>query len=127
MIEKAEAMRLINRWIEEIDVKQTAENLDEILASDWVVHQPGTNKTIEEVKEFYKKRFSEGVMSDVVEDVIICGDMVVVRWTEGFTPHSTGVRVCNAAITIDRIKNSKFAETWYLWSDKPWIKEDLNH
>ena len=122
MVSKKQAKELLKREIEELSVKQTAENLDEILTDDWVVHLPGMDLRIEEVKEGYRKRFAEGRISDVVENLIISGDMVVARWTNRFTPHTTGVEVCSSSISIDKIRDGKFAESWYIGSDKPWLK-----
>jgi ketosteroid isomerase-like protein len=122
MVSKKKAKELLKRELEELSVKQTVDNLDEILTNNWVVHQPGGDLGIKEVKEGYRKRFAEGRINDVVEDMIISGDMVVVRWTNRFTPHTTGIEVCSASISIDKIRDGKFAETWYLGSDKPWLK-----
>lgn len=69
-----------------------------------------------------RKHFAEGKVDAVVDKLIILGDMVVTVWSEKFTPYSTGLETCGSSITIDRIKEGKFAETWYLGSDKPWIK-----
>lgn len=122
MVSKKQANELLRREVEELSVKQTAENLDEILTDDWVVHQPGGDLGIKDVKEGYRKRFAEGRINDVVEEMIISGDMVVVRWTNRFTLYSTGVEVCSASISIDKIRDGKFAESWYIGSDKPWLK-----
>jgi hypothetical protein len=122
MVSEKQARELLKRWVEEINVKQSAENLDEIVTDNWVVHQPGRDLGIEEVKEMYRKIFSDGKFSEEVEDLVISGDTIVVRWTERSVSHSTGVEVCNAVVTIDRVREEKFDETWYMWSDKPWLK-----
>ncbi len=113
MVDDHQANELLKRWVEEINVKQSAKSLNEIVTDKWVVHQPGRNLGIEEVKELYRKVFSEGKFSEEVEGFVISGDMVVVRWTERSVSHSTGEEVCNAAVTIDRVRDGKFDETWY--------------
>lgn len=122
MVDERQARELLRLYLEEIMAKQTAENLDKILTDDWVGHHPGRNLRIEDARDMLRKRFTEVRMDDVIEDLIVSGDMVVVRWTEKSISHFTGEVVCNAAVTIDRVRDGKFAETWYLWSDKPWLK-----
>jgi ketosteroid isomerase-like protein len=122
MVSEKQAREILRRWVEEITIRRNAENLNEILTDDWVGHHPGRNLRIGDAKDMLRKRFAEVRMDDVIEDLIVSGDKVVVRWTERSISHSTGEEVCNAAVTIDRVRDGKFAETWYIWSDKPWLK-----
>ena len=98
--------------------------IDEVVASNLVVHDPtspeGMSSGVESAKQFvevYRNAFPDIQMT--VEDVIAEGDKVVTRWTVrathqgelmGISP--SGNRVEVTGISIDRIEGGKFVETW---------------
>ncbi len=97
--------------------------VDEIFASDYVLHDPAIPDEIrglEGVKGFvqmYRSAFPDTHIT--VEDQIAEGDDVVTRWTargthqgELFGVAPSGNRVEVTGITIDRFSEGKFAESW---------------
>jgi predicted ester cyclase len=123
MVKKKEARELLRRYLVEMNEKQTAENIHELLSDDFVCHQPGNNIVgLEGFKDMFRKLFAERKLHLKVEDLIIAGDKVVTRWTSRTTSKAGGDERVTAEITIDLIRDGKFAETWHMWSDKPWLK-----
>ena len=122
-MEEKEARALLRRYIEEMNEKQTAENIHELLTDDFVWHQPGRDIVgLEGFKDEFRKFFAENRLYLEVEDLIIAGDKVVTRWANISTSKASGEQMVSADITIDLIRDGKFAETWHMWSDKPWLK-----
>ena len=101
--------------------------VDEILATDFVLHDPVMPEDIhgpEGFKQFvtmYRTAFPD--IHFTIEDQIAAGDKVVTRWSGtgthqgelmGIAP--TGVRGPGVTgITIDRIAGGKTVETWNAW------------
>jgi steroid delta-isomerase-like uncharacterized protein len=98
--------------------------VDELFASDYVLHDPASPE--EEIRgpegmkgfvQMYQSAFPD---TDVtVEDQIAEGDDVVTRWTargthqgELFGAPPSGNRVEITGITVDRFSGGKFAESW---------------
>jgi steroid delta-isomerase-like uncharacterized protein len=101
--------------------------LDELLAPDFVAHQPGTS-TLLGVEQLSREEFlqalraSNAAFSDqqyTIEDQVAEGDRVTTRVSWRAT-HSgdfqgvpaTGERVVGGGIAIERIKDGKIAERW---------------
>jgi ketosteroid isomerase-like protein len=122
LVDKKQAKDLMNRWLNDVVRKGDAENLDKLMTEDWIGHHPGRDLSLKEAKEMLRKHFTEVTEDDVIEDMIVSGDRIVVRWTERSTSRSTNEVVSNASVEIDRVRDGKFAETWYIWSNKPWLK-----
>ena len=113
---------LVRRFIDEIFNQGRLEVADEILAPDYVHHDPTTSKFgsgIEGFKQMvslYRQAFD---LQIVLEDQIVSGDKVVDRWT-GHGTHQgafmgmapTGKRISSTGISIHRIASGKVAETW---------------
>lgn len=100
--------------------------VDEIVASDYVLHDPALPEEIrgpEGVKGFVQMYRSAYPDTDItVEEQIAAGDDVVTRWTGRGTHQGellgvppSGTRVEVAGITIDRISGGKFAESWTIY------------
>jgi steroid delta-isomerase-like uncharacterized protein len=114
---------LARRFLEEACNEGNLGVVDEIVASDYVLHDPALPEEIrgpEGVKGFvqmYRSAYPDIVIT--VEDQIAEGDDVVTRWTGRGTHQGellgvppSGNRVEVAGITIDRISGGKFAESW---------------
>ena len=94
--------------------------IDELVASDYVLHVAPEVRGPEGMKHFvtmYRTAFPDYTCT--IDDQIAEADKVVTRWTArgthegelmGITP--TGNRVEITGITIDRIEGGKTVETW---------------
>jgi steroid delta-isomerase-like uncharacterized protein len=114
---------LARRFLEEAFNEGNLGVVDEIVASDYVLHDPTLPEEIrgpEGVKGFVQMYRSAYPDTDItVEEQIAEGDDVVTRWTGRGTHQGellgvppSGNRVEVAGITIDRISGGKFAESW---------------
>ncbi|GAA4424335.1 ester cyclase [Pontibacter saemangeumensis] len=113
---------LVRRFIDEIFNQGKLEVAEEILARDYVHHDPTTSEFgsgIEGFKQMvslYRQAFD---LQIVLEDQIVSGDKVVDRWT-GHGTHKgafmgmapTGKSISSTGISIHRIASGKIAETW---------------
>jgi predicted ester cyclase len=117
---------LVRHLIEEVWNQGKLTLVDELLASDYLEHQPRANANgIEGEKEYIamlRTAFSD--IHFTVEDQIAEGDKVVTRWTAcathmgeflGIAP--TGRHGVVTGIWIDRIANGKFVEGWWLFDE----------
>ena len=113
---------LARRFFEEAASQQKVELIDEIFASDYVLHDPA-NPMVQDLESF--KGFLMGHYAAfpdakwTVEEVIAEGDRVVVRWTFSGTHQGellgippTGKQVSMSGISIYRIADGKIAEEW---------------
>ncbi len=114
---------LIRRAVEEVWNRGNFALLDEIVASDFVVHLPTPADDIhgpEGVTHFFgalREAFPD--LHFTIEDLIADGDRVVTRWTargthrdefQGIPP--TGKQVRLTGTDIDRIAGGKVVECW---------------
>lgn len=115
---------LARRFMDEVYNKGNLDFIDELVASNWVDHDPnspeGMSSGVEGAKQFaemYRNAFPD--LQITVEDLIAEGDKVVMRWTArgmhqeelmGIPP--SGNRVEVTGINIDRIEGGKFVESW---------------
>jgi len=113
---------LARRVLEEAANQHKLELIDELLAPDYVLHDPA-NPMIQNRETF--KQFLGGhyaAFPDIqwtIEDVVAEGDKVAIRWTLtgthkgellGIPP--TGKHVTMSGISIYRIAEGKIAEEW---------------
>ena len=111
------------RFLEEAFNEGNFGVVDEIFASEYVLHDPALPEEIrgpEGIKGFvqmYRSAFPDTHIT--VEDQIAEGDDVVTRWTGRGTHQGellgvppSGNRVEVPGITIDRFSGGKFAESW---------------
>ena len=68
-----------------------------------------------------KKWFESSIPTMIVEDSFSSGDNTATRWTIRVRSRASGVKTVIAGTSIDRVRNGKFAETWDVGSDKPWV------
>jgi steroid delta-isomerase-like uncharacterized protein len=114
---------LARRVLEEMFNKGNLDVADELLASDYVDHDPAMPEDIrgpEGFKQYvgaYRSAFSD--LHVEIEDQIAEGDKVVTRWTgngthdgelSGIAP--TGNRVTMPGMEIVRISGGKLVEGW---------------
>ncbi len=113
---------LVRRFYEEID-KGNLEAMDELVAVDYVDHNPppfrGLATGREGLKQAFKIFWEATPGSHHIEEQIAEGDKVVTRLTaygkhEGDLPGAprTGHDLKMTSITIHRIANGKLAEKW---------------
>jgi steroid delta-isomerase-like uncharacterized protein len=115
---------LARRFMEEVYNKGNVDFIDEVVASDYVAHDPnspeGTGGGTDGAKQFvemYRSALPDLQMT--VEDLIAEGDKVVTRWTARGTHQGalmgippSGNRVEVTGISVDRIEGGKFVEGW---------------
>ncbi|HEV2484295.1 MAG TPA: ester cyclase [Terracidiphilus sp.] len=113
---------LVRRFYEEID-KGNLEVLDELVAPDYLDHNPppfpGLHAGLEGLKQAFKIFREATPGHHQIEDQIAEGDKVVTRLTsygkhEGDLPGAprTGNELKMTSITIHRIANGKLVEKW---------------
>jgi len=114
---------LVLRAVEEVWNQGNYAALDELVASDFVVHGATPDEDIHGRKgaiQFYSMlRAAFPDLYFTVEDQIAAGDRVVTRWVahgthtgdfQGVPPTGKPVRI--TGIDIDRIANGKVVECW---------------
>ena len=115
---------LARRFMEEVYNKGNVDFIDEVVASDYVAHDPnspeGTGGGADGAKRFVETY--RGALPDLrmtVEDLIAEGDKVVMRWTARGTHQGvlmgilpSGNRVEVTGISVDRIEGGKLVEGW---------------
>ncbi len=112
---------LVRRTLEEVYSQGHLAVVDELVASDFVIHTPSEEiRGPEGTKQFVAAlRTAFPDIHFTVEDQIAEGDMVVTRWTargthtgefQGLPP--TGKQVRLAGTDIDRIADGKAVECW---------------
>jgi steroid delta-isomerase-like uncharacterized protein len=115
---------LSRRIFEEVWNKQNLSAADELIASNFVDHDPQSSvQGLEGYKQFvryYLTAFPDSHFT--VEDEISDGQMVVTRWTVtgthtgnlGAIP-ATGRRITITGISCGRVENGKMVEAWTNW------------
>ena len=114
---------VVRRVIEEMFNKGNLDAADELVAPDFVDHDPAMPEEVrgpEGFKEFtaaYRAAFPD--LHVEIEEQIAEGDLVATRWTAigthdgdlmGIAP--TGNRVTQPGMDISRVSDGKVAETW---------------
>jgi steroid delta-isomerase-like uncharacterized protein len=117
------------RSYEEVWNKGQMEVIDELIADDFVLHDPALPENLvgpDGFRQFvilYRTAFPD--IQFAVEDQVAEGEMVAARWTAtgthsgelmGPTPiPPTGNQVVGTGITVVRISNGKYTELWNSW------------
>jgi steroid delta-isomerase-like uncharacterized protein len=115
---------LSRRIFEEVWNQQNLSAADEIIAPNFVDHDPQSSvQGIEGYKQFvryYLTAFPDSHFT--VEDVIAEAQMVVTRWTVSGTHtgnlgaiSTTGRRISVTGISCGRVENGKIVEGWTNW------------
>ena len=115
---------LSRRIFEEVWNQQNLSTADELIASNFVDHDPQSSvQGLESYKQFvryYLTAFPDSHFT--VEDEIAEGQMVVTRWTVSGTHTgnlgaipATGRRISVTGISCGRVENGKIVEGWTNW------------
>jgi len=117
---------LARRLVEEAFNAGRLEVTDELIASDFVGHDPSLPGEVrgpagvKEVIAGYRAAFPD--IRVMIEDQIADGDLVVTRWRATGTHQgelmgmsATGKQATVTGITIDRIVGGRIAESWDNW------------
>jgi steroid delta-isomerase-like uncharacterized protein len=114
---------LARRVYEEALNKRDLEVLDELVARDYIEHDPlpGQGTGLQGVKDRYRIIIDALDPTFTIEDVIAEGDKVVVRWMNSgtnvgdfFGIPATGRTFGIAGIDIYRVAGGKLAEHWHV-------------
>jgi steroid delta-isomerase-like uncharacterized protein len=114
---------VVGRWFAEVTNQGKLEVADELLAPEYVCHDP--NSETSEVRAGALKesvRYFRNALADMrfeIEDMIAEGDKVVTRWTlrgthrgELFGVKSSGEEVAMSGIVISHVAEGKIVEEW---------------
>jgi steroid delta-isomerase-like uncharacterized protein len=117
---------LVGRFITEIFNAGKFDAADEILAPDYVHHDPTTQEFgsgiegFKQLMSYYRRAFPD--LEITLDDQFGAGDRVVDRWTGRGTHEgelmgiqATGRPVTATGISIHRIDNGRIAETWNVY------------
>jgi steroid delta-isomerase-like uncharacterized protein len=122
-----ENKRISRRIPEEVFGKGNLDVIDELVADDFVNHDPsvppevpGGSEGLKTFVQVYRTAFPD--LKIKVEDQVAEGDQVVTRWSASGTQKgelmgipATGKQGAVTGITIDRIKNGRIVESWNNW------------
>ena len=117
---------LARRIMEEIWNNQRVDLADEIIASDFVQHDPHSPFPVEGLEAY--KQFVKHYLNAfpdlhfTIEEIVSDGQTVVTRWSSTGT-HSgdlpgipaTGRRTTSSGIVCGRVENGRFVESWSNW------------
>jgi steroid delta-isomerase-like uncharacterized protein len=117
---------IVRREIEEVYGEGKLETADEIVADDFVGHDPALPEPIrgpagvKQAAGGYRAAFPD--LRITIETQLAEGDLVVSRWTargthqgELFGIAATGKQATVTGISLDRISNGKIVEDWTNW------------
>ena len=125
---------LVRRFIEEVFNQGKLSVAEEVLAPDYVHHDPATGERgsgiegLEHMVGFYRQAFPDFHIT--VEDQMATEDRVVERWTgrgthqgslRGLAP--TGRTISAEGISIHRIANGRIAETWTCFDSASMLRQ----
>lgn len=117
---------LAQRYMEELWNQGKLDVAGELLADDYVVHDPGTPgrqggvEGEQQAVSLYRSAFPD--LHFTLEDVVVEGDRVALRWNSsgthlgelmGMLP--TGRRAGPTGLSIFRVVNGRIAENWHNW------------
>lgn len=120
---REDIVALNRRWLDAVN-SGSLDSLDELLAPDFVEHQPfpGKSADLEGIKEGFRElRSAFPDLKFTLEDEIVEGDKVTIRGTISGTHQgaylgipATGKTFSSQSIDIVRLENGKAAEHWGL-------------
>ena len=113
------------RWFDEVWNRQLAATVDELLAPDAVGHMEGVDVVgpgaFNEARSALLVAFPD--LRITVEDTVVEGENVVVRWRaagthlgEGFGIRATRTAVAFRGMTWQRIIDGRIVEGWDAWN-----------
>ena len=117
---------IARRLIDEVITEGNLDVVDEIMAADYVHHDPanpdapGGPEGYKELVRKYRAAFSD--LQLTVDELVAEGDAVTTRWSwsgthdgelEGIAP--TGVHTSGTGISINHFSDGKTTEAWIVW------------
>ena len=129
----SENKAIVRRFFEEIFNQQAYTAADEIVATDYINHNPAPGELPgrEGLKQFiaYLHSTNEGIRF-VLEDQIAEGNKVATRWTatgkhtgEFAGIPATGKSYTIKAINIHRVVDGQIQEGWLEWDTLGWMQQ----
>lgn len=125
---------VVRRFIDEVFNAGNFSAADEILARDYVHHDPATaelgsgREGLEQMVTFYRQAFPD--FSVRLDDQITTEDKVVERWTGQGTHKgalmgipATGKKITASGISIHRLTGGKIAETWTIFDTAGMLRQ----
>lgn len=125
---------LVRRFIDEVFNQGRLEVAEELLAPDYVHHDPATGERgsgiegLEHMVGYYRQAFPDFHIS--LEDQMSTEDRVVERWTGRGTHQGplrelppTGRSISAQGISIHRIANGRIAETWTCFDSAAMLRQ----
>ncbi|MBW3628612.1 MAG: ester cyclase [Gemmatimonadetes bacterium] len=125
---------VVRRFIDEVFNGGNFSAAEEILAPDYVHHDPATadmgsgREGLEQMVTFYRQAFPD--FSVKLDDQIIAEDKVVERWTGRGTHQgalmgipATGRTITATGISIHRLAGGKIAETWTIFDTAGMLRQ----
>lgn len=122
----SDAKKLSRRVFEEVWNSKNTAAIDELMAADYVHHDPQSPKFSDGIDGYkqlvahYLKAFPDAHFT--IDQEIQEADIAVTRWTARGTHNgdlptlpATGKSFSVTGITIARLKNGKFIESWNNW------------
>ena len=107
---------IARRIFEEVWQNRNYDVIDELVAEDYVLHDPGVPEGVEWPggREGYRRMAEMGaeiIDGDLeIQELVPSGDLVVVRWRQ--TGTHVGKMGSVTGIEIDRFEDGKLVETW---------------
>jgi steroid delta-isomerase-like uncharacterized protein len=122
----ADRKRIPRQMIEEVYNQGRIDVVDELVASEYVGHDPALPQDIvgpeaeKEIVTGYRAAFPD--LAITIHDQIEEGDRVVTRWTARGTHTGdlwgiagTGKEITVTGTSVDRIKDDRMVESWTNW------------
>ena len=112
---------IVRRFIEQAFNEGNLAAIDELVASDYVIHVARTevrgHNAVRKFVTMYRTAFPD--YHCTIDDQVAEGDKVVTRWTASGTQRGelaeippTGKHMTLPGVAVDRIANGKLVETW---------------
>lgn len=125
---------VVRRFIDEVFNRGDFAAADEILAPDYVHHDPATaemgsgREGLEQMVTYYRQAFPD--FSVDLDDQIVAEDKVVERWTGRGTHQgalmgipATGRTITASGISIHRLAGGRIAETWTIFDTAGMLRQ----
>ena len=125
---------VVRRFIDEVFNGANFAAAEEILAPNYVHHDPATAEAasgrdgLEKMVTFYRQAFPDFSVS--LDDQIVTADKVVERWTGKGTHRGaimgvqgTGRTITASGISIHRLEGGKIAETWTIFDTAGMLRQ----
>jgi steroid delta-isomerase-like uncharacterized protein len=122
----SDANRVSRRIFEEVWNNKNIDAIDELMAADYVHHDPqspkfsGGKEGYKQLVEYYLKAFPDSHFT--IDQEIQQGDTAVTRWTVRGTHKgdlqtfpASGKTFSVSGITVARLQDGKFVESWNNW------------